>query len=339
MSWISREHRYYRGAQVSRNDGGVRTVGTSKGGVALAGVVKSYGPVQAVRGVDLLVAPGETVAVLGPNGAGKSTTIDMLLGLSRPDVGTVSIFGSSPAEAVRSGWVGGMLQGRSLPDQLKVRELITLVASYHPHPLTVDEVLERTRTRELAERWTTKLSGGQAQRVRFATALVGDPDLFILDEPTVGLDVEGRREFWRAMELIAQRGKTILFATHYLEEADANADRIVLLAQGEIVADGPATQIKAMAGSRTIRATLPDVDPAVLGSLPGVLNAHRHGETITLPCSDTDTALAALFGAFPNVRDVEVRGASLEEAFLEITDGDDDRAVPPSTTARAEGSK
>lgn len=183
------------------------TVAASDCAVELAELVKSYGPVEAVRGIDLVVAPGETVALLGPNGAGKTTTIDMLLGLSRPDKGRVSIFGASPADAVRSGWVGGILQESSLPDQLKVRELVTLVASYYPHPLGVDEVLERTGTSELAERSTTKLSGGQAQRVRFAAALVGDPQLLVLDEPTAGIDVEGRREFWEAMRVIAEGGR------------------------------------------------------------------------------------------------------------------------------------
>ena len=192
----------------------------------------------------------------GPNGAGKTTTIDMILGLSRPDSGTVSVFGA-PDEAVKSGWVGGTLQDGSPPDQLRVRELVALMASYYPHPLGVDDVLRQTGIADIAGRWASKLSGGQAQRVRFAAALVGDPDLLVLDEPTSGIDVEGRIEFWQAMRAVAERGKTILFSTHYLEEADANADRIVLMARGRIVADGPATEIKAKVGSRSIRATLP----------------------------------------------------------------------------------
>jgi ABC-2 type transport system ATP-binding protein len=297
-------------------------------GIELSKVAKSYGPVQAVRGIDLAVAPGETVALLGPNGAGKSTTIDMILGLSRPDSGTVSVLGASPAEAVKSGRVGGTLQDGSPPDQLRVRELVTLMASYYPHPLPVDDVLRQTGIEDIAGRWASKLSGGQSQRVRFAAALVGDPDLLVLDEPTSGIDVEGRREFWHAMRAVAERGKTILFATHYLEEADANADRIVLMARGRIVADGPATEIKAKVGTRTIRATLPAVDLADLQALPGVLSAERHGDAITLSCSDTDAALSALLRSFPGARDTEVRGASLEEAFLELTvdeDNHDDR--------------
>jgi ABC-2 type transport system ATP-binding protein len=306
-------------------------------GIELSKVAKSYGSVQAVRGIDLGVAPGETVALLGPNGAGKTTTIDMIFGLARPDSGTVSVFGASPTEAVRSGWIGGTLQDGSPPDQLKVRELVTLMASYYPHPLGVDDVLRQTGTADLAGRWASKLSGGQAQRVRFAAALVGDPDLLVLDEPTSGIDVEGRIEFWQAMRAVAERGKTILFATHYLEEADANADRIVLMARGRIVADGPATEIKAKVGSRSIRATLPGVDLAELQALPGVLSAERHGEAITLSCSDTDAALSALLISFPGTRDTEVRGASLEEAFLELThedDHDDRDAIEPSSSSK-----
>jgi ABC-2 type transport system ATP-binding protein len=282
-------------------------------------LTKSYDTVQAVRGIDLVIAPRETVALLGPNGAGKTTTIDMVLGLTRSDAGSVSVFGVPPATAVRSGLVGGMLQTGSLPDHLRIRELLTLVASYYPKPLGVDDVLRRTGLSDLAERWTTKLSGGQAQRVRFATALVTNADLLVLDEPTAGIDVEGRHEFWEAMRGIAAEGKTVVFATHYLEEADAFADRIVLIARGSIVADGPATEIKAKAGSRTIRATLPVGDLQSLLALPGVMNVERHGETVVLSCADADAALPALFARFPEVRDVEAAGGSLEEAFLELT--------------------
>jgi ABC-2 type transport system ATP-binding protein len=305
-------------------------------GIELSQVAKSYGSVRAIRGIDLAVAPGETVALLGPNGAGKTTTIDMILGLRRPDSGTVLVFGAPPAEAVLAGRVGGMLQDGSPPDHLQVRELVRLVASYYPHPRGVDDVLRQMGMQDLAGRWASKLSGGQAQRVRCAAALAGDPDLLILDEPTSGVDVEGRREFWQAMRAVAERGKTILFATHYLEEADANADRIVLIARGRIVADGPATEIKAKVGSRTIRATLPGAGLAELRALPEVLSAERHGDAITLSCSDTDITLRAMLSSFPGARDVEVRGASLEEAFLELTvdesDGDDrDASGEPSS--------
>jgi ABC-2 type transport system ATP-binding protein len=296
----------------------------SNGGIVLSRLSKSYGDVRAVDSIDLTIAPGETVALLGPNGAGKSTTIDMLLGLTRPDAGSVSLFGMSPSAAVAAGAVGAMLQTGSLIPFLSVRELVTMVASIYPRPLDVDEVLELTSTTEFADRGTSKLSGGQMQRVRVAIALVANPDLLLLDEPTAALDVEGRRDFWSAMRTVAAQGKTLVFATHYLEEADAYADRIVLLARGRIVADGSTTEIKAMVSGRTIRATLPDVDPAELAALPGVRSADRRGEAVILACADSEAALRALLQAFPSVRDIEVHGAGIEEAFLALTTSDVD---------------
>jgi len=290
-----------------------------EGGIVLSKLSKSYGAVRAVRSLDLAISPGETVALLGPNGAGKTTTIDMVLGLTRPDHGSITVFGLPPARAVHAGWVGGMLQTGTPLDHLRVRELIALTASYYPAPLAVDNVLKLTGADAFAGQWTTRLSGGQAQRVRFAAALVGDPDLLVLDEPTTGIDVEGRRDFWQSMRDIATRGKTVVFATHYLEEADAYADRIVLIANGQLVADGAATEIKAQAASRTIRGTLPGADPALLRELPGVVAADRHGDAVILSCSDADIALPALLAAFPGIRDIEVRGGSLEEAFMELT--------------------
>ncbi len=307
------------------SDPGVRV---RRDGIVLSGLRKSYGPVDAVRGIDLTITPGETVALLGPNGAGKTTTIDMMLGLTRPDAGTVTVFGDSPVEAVAAGRIGGMLQTGSLLEYLSVRELVEMVASLYPKPLAVDDVLEATGTREFAAQRTTKLSGGQTQRVRFALALVANPDLLVLDEPTAALDVEARRDFWSAMRAVAESGKTVVFATHYLEEADAYADRIVLLARGRLVADGPATEIKSKVGGRTIRATLPGADLDALGALPGVTNTERHGEAVVLSCDDSDAALRALLAGYPAARDVEVRGAGMEEAFLLLV-GEDD-AEPPS---------
>jgi ABC-2 type transport system ATP-binding protein len=302
--------------------------------VAVSGVTKSYGAVPAVRGVNLGVAPGETVAILGPNGAGKTTTIDMILGLIRPDAGTVSIFGATPQIAVHQGWVGGMLQTGSPLDHLRVRELVALVASYYPNPLDVDDVLVHTGLAECARQWTNRLSGGEAQRVRFATALVGNPDLLILDEPTAAIDVEGRRQFWAAIRGFSAEGKTVIFATHYLEEADSYADRAVLMAHGRIVADGPVTEIKAHVGRRTVRATLPAVEVAPLLALPGVLKAERHGDTITLSCSDADAATAALLRTFPAARDLEVHGSSLEDAFVDLTVSQSEETMTSTPTTR-----
>jgi ABC-2 type transport system ATP-binding protein len=292
-------------------------------GIHVQGLTKTYrgpaGPVPAVRGIDLSIAAGETVALLGPNGAGKSTTIDMLLGLTRPDSGSVTVFGQTPREAVDSGRVGGMLQTGALIRDLGVRELIAVMASLYPDPLDVDEVVELTGLTKAANQRTQKLSGGQTQRVRFAIALVANPALLVLDEPTVAMDVDGRRDFWQTMRRYAARGKTVLFATHYLEEADANADRAVMMAQGRIVADGPVTEIKARIGHRTIRTTLAGVERDELVRLEGVTAADRHGDTVILRCSDSDRAIRGLLERYPEARDIEITGAALEDAFLELT--------------------
>jgi ABC-2 type transport system ATP-binding protein len=292
-------------------------------GIRLDGLAKTFpsprGPVRAVVGVDLTIAAGETLAILGPNGAGKSTTIEMLLGLVPPDAGTISVFGLSPERAVDTGGVGAMLQVGSLIRDLSVRELLTMVASLYPAPLPVEEAIALAGIGAVADRRTQKLSGGETQRTRFAVAIVADPDLLVLDEPTVAMDVESRRAFWAAMRGFAAGGKTVVFATHYLEEADAYADRVVLMAAGAVVADGPPTQIKAMVGSRRIRATLPGAEPAALAGLPGVNDAEVHGDAIVLVCSDGDAALRALLAACPDARDLEVTGAGLEEAFLRLT--------------------
>jgi len=292
--------------------------------ITVEGLRKSYGHLEAVAGIDFTVERGEVFALLGPNGAGKTTTIDMMLGLARPEAGTVSLFGKSPADAVKAGSVGGMLQTGTLIEYLSVRELITMVAALYPHPLAVEEVLRLTGTTAFADQPTTKLSGGQTQRVRFAIALVADPELLVLDEPTAAIDVEGRRDFWSVMRAVAAQGKTVVFATHYLEEADSYADRIIVMSRGRIVADGSATEIKAKVGNRTIRATLPDADVAALGALPGVINAERHGDAVLLSCADSDVALRELLGRYPDAHDIEVRGAGIEEAFLELTAEDDD---------------
>ena len=250
-----------RGGALPKGPPARQSGGMTARGIELRGLAKSYGSVRAVRDVSISIDAGQTVALLGPNGAGKSTTIDMMLGLARPDRGEVTIFGQTPEAAVDAGIVGAMLQVGSLIRDLNVRELVTMVASLYPAPLDVDEVLDLTGTREVAGRRTQKLSGGQTQRVRFAAALVANPRLLVLDEPTVAMDVEGRHHFWITMREFASRGKTIVFATHYLEEADAYADRIVLMAKGRVVADGPSTEIKARVGGRQIRATLGDARP------------------------------------------------------------------------------
>jgi ABC-2 type transport system ATP-binding protein len=291
--------------------------------VRLEGLCKTFRAggrrVEAVRDLDVSIAAGETVALLGPNGAGKSTTIDMLLGLLPPDRGSVSVFGRPPAQAIAEGAVGAMLQMGALIRDLTVRELVSMFASLYPKPLRVEEVLDLTGTQRLARQRTQKLSGGETQRVRLALALVANPELLVLDEPTVAMDVEARRDFWTTMRALAASGKTIIFATHYLEEADAYADRAVLIARGRVVADGPTTEIKAMVGTRTIRATLPGVPAEALERLSGVTRAERRGEAAVLVCADSDAAIRALLAAFPNARDIEIGGAGFEQAFLQLT--------------------
>jgi ABC-2 type transport system ATP-binding protein len=296
------------------------------GGIRLEGLSKTFrtpqGPVPAVDGIDLEIAPGETVALLGPNGAGKSTTLEMLLGLTRPDAGTVSVFGQSPERAVDTGGVGAMLQTGSLIRDLSVRELVAMIASLYRQPLPVDEALDLAGIGPLAGRRTQKLSGGETQRVRFAVAIVADPDLLVLDEPTVAMDVESRRAFWAAMRAFVARDNNLVVASHYRDEAHANADRVVFMASRAIVADGPPTEIKAMVGSRRIRATLPGADRAMLAGLPGVTDVELRGESIVLICSDSDAALRALLAASPEARDLEVTGAALEDAFVQLTHED-----------------
>lgn len=279
---------------------------------------KSFGKTQAVRGVDLTVAPGEVVAFLGPNGAGKSTTIDLLLGLTTPDSGSVSLFGTDPVTAVRAGRVGAMLQSGALLPDVTVKELISTFAALHRHPMSVAEAMSRAEITEIAGQKTTKLSGGQSQRVRYALALVPSPDLLVLDEPTVAMDVEVRRAFWASMRDFTGSGRTVLFATHYLEEADDFADRVVVLAQGRIVADGSGAQIKATVTGRTISIVV-DADPAAIAALAGVSAVERQGPRYLLHCNDSDRAVRALVAQFSDAHDIEISSGNLEDAFLELT--------------------
>ena len=220
--------------------------------IDLRGVHKHFGKVRAVRGIDLAIAPGEIVALLGPNGAGKTTTIDMILGLSQPTDGQVAVYGTHPRQAIERGLVSAVMQTGGLLKDLTVAETARYTASLFASSRPVEEVLRRAGISHIADRRVGKCSGGEQQRLRFAMALLPNPELLILDEPTTGMDVEGRRDFWAAIRKDAEIGRTVLFATHYLEEADAYADRIVLLRQGEIVADGSGAEVKALASGRTV---------------------------------------------------------------------------------------
>jgi ABC-2 type transport system ATP-binding protein len=287
--------------------------------VALRDLRRTYGAVTAVDGVDLTIAPGEVVALLGPNGAGKSTTIDLLLGLSRPDSGDVRVFGRSPREAVADGLVGAMLQSGGLPDDITAGEVVRLMAALFPRPLPAAAALERAGVADVAGQRFGRLSGGQKQRVRFAAALVCDPDLLVLDEPTVAMDVQARRDFWAAMRGFTGSGRTVLFATHYLAEAEEFADRVVLLRAGRVVADGSVASVRALVAGRVVSATLPGADTRDLQALPGVTGVRVEGSRIHLTCTDSDAALRALLPVYPAARDVEVSAHGLEDAFVALT--------------------
>ncbi|MEU3933673.1 ABC transporter ATP-binding protein [Streptomyces sp. NPDC029044] len=283
-------------------------------------VSKAYDAVRAVDGLTLGLSPGQTVALLGPNGAGKSTTLDLLLGLKRPDSGTVRLFGTSPRDAIVAGRVGAMLQSGGLMDEVTVAELVRLACDLHPKPYRPSEVLARAGVAQIADRKVDKLSGGQAQRVRFALATAGDSDLIVLDEPTTGMDVTTRQAFWATMREQADQGRTVLFATHYLEEADAVADRVLVLHRGRLLADGTAAEIKAKAGARRVSFDVTGaIDEPALRALPFLTGIDISGRTVRIQSSDADATVHALYGLGVYPRNLEVAGLGLEQAFVAIT--------------------
>ncbi len=304
--------------------------------VDLVGATKDFGDVHAVRGIDLTIEPGEIVAFLGPNGAGKTTTIDMVLGLSQPTSGSVSVLGLQPRDAIARGLVSAVMQTGGLLKDITVRETVAYTASLFAQTRPVDEVLANAGIAAIADRKVEKCSGGEQQRLRFAMALLSDPALLLLDEPTTGMDVEGRRTFWSTIRRDAEKGRTVLFATHYLEEADQYADRIVLISRGRLVADGSGSEIKSLASGRTVRATLPDVDPAALSALGGVDSVEVRGESIYVHTKDSDAVARYLRTRTP-ARDLEVTAKGLEEAFLNLTgDPENDPANENDTEGAAQ---
>jgi ABC-2 type transport system ATP-binding protein len=280
--------------------------------------------VKAVDGVTLRIRRGEIVALLGPNGAGKTSALDMLLGLAEPSGGSVSVFGEKPGKAAKSGVIAGVLQTGGLLSDLTVRETVEVIASLHGAAALsrVPDVLARTDLTEIARRRVAKCSGGEQQRVKFALALVADPDILVLDEPTAGMDVNARRHFWDVMRADADAGRTILFATHYLEEAEQFARRTVVMRRGTIVADAPTAQLRANLGGRTLAANLPaegaDALVRALQAAGGIADVRVDGDRISLRATDSDAAASALLTA--GAHDLEIAAPTLESAFTALTE-------------------
>lgn len=292
--------------------------------VAFHDLSRRFGSTLALDAVRLSIETGETVALLGANGAGKSTAIGVMLGLLEPSGGTAVTLGLAPREAIRSGRVGAMLQSATLPAGARVGELVDLARGLYPSPSPRDAILARAGLTDLAGRRADTLSGGESQRVRFALAIAGDPDLLFLDEPTVAMDVESRRAFWVDMRRSAAEGRTVLFATHYLDEADQVADRIVVLDRGRVVADGSPSALKASVTERTVRFAWPIADADaedLLRALPGVTSTDRRGETVSVRTRDADATVRALVRSDIDFRHLEVVGADLDAAFLVLTGG------------------
>jgi ABC-2 type transport system ATP-binding protein len=286
------------------------------------GLCRRFGSTEAVAGVDLHVAAGETVALLGPNGAGKSTTLAMILGLLSPTAGHVTIGGRAARQAVASGLVGAMLQsgaGSGLPSGTRVGELVGFMASLYPAPLRPAAVLRHAGLASLADRKVDHLSGGELQRVRFALAICPDPQLLILDEPTVGLDVPARRSFWETVRAFAAEGRAVMFATHYLAEAAETAGRVVVLHKGHVVADGTVDEIRRTAAIRRVRFHAPGTDAGALRALPAVQQVRQADGEISLDSSDADATVRGLVMSGTTFTDLEVTGAALEDAFLALT--------------------
>jgi len=285
---------------------------------SLESVSKNYDQIRALRNVNFTVRSGEVVALLGPNGAGKTTAVKLLLGLIPPTTGKARVFGQDPANPQNRIRAGAMLQVGRVPETLRVREHIYLFSSYYPRPLPLEEILAAAGLEKLRDRKFGDLSGGQRQRLLFALAICGDPDLLFLDEPTVGLDVESRRSLWEQIRRLVNRGKTVLLTTHYLQEADALADRIAVINQGEIIAEGTPSEIKARTSGKRIRCVTA-LNPAALLQIPGITDVRHDREAAEIHARDAEPVVRALLAQDPSLSGLEITSAGLEEAFLALT--------------------
>ena len=285
---------------------------------ALRGASKQYGTLRALDGVDLQVRSGEVFALLGPNGAGKTTAISHLLGLLQVDEGSATVFGQAPQLLSSRRRIGAMLQTAGVPDTLTVGELIALFRSYYPNPRTVADIAELAGVADLLKRRYGKLSGGQQRRVQFALAIAGRAEILFLDEPTTGLDIDARQTLWKTIRALVAEGCAIVLTTHYLEEAEALADRIAVLARGRIVAEGSVAQIRARVAQRRIRC-VSKLDHAAIAQWPTVRSSRCEGDRIEIVADDAETVVRRLLAEDAALSELEVQRAGLAEAFVEIT--------------------
>jgi ABC-2 type transport system ATP-binding protein len=284
----------------------------------LANVTKRYGPTTALDGLSLALRPGEIVALLGPNGAGKSTAVRLLLGLISASTGAASVFGSDPRDPATRVRIGAMLQVARLPETLRVREHLDLFRSYYARPLPVPEIVRIAQLDGIENRFFSQLSGGQKQRVLFGLALCGDPDLIMLDEPTVGMDIEARRGLWQQIRTLADRGKTVLLTTHYLEEADALAHRIIVINKGRIVSEGTPSEIKRHGVGRKISCRT-DLDIEYLRTLPSVTSVERNRDVVVVTAGEAESVVRTMLLQDTALSNLEIASPALEDAFLALT--------------------
>ena len=284
----------------------------------LDAAVKRYGPLTALDGADLCLRRGELLALLGPNGAGKTTAIGLLLGLIRADGGMVELFGQDPQQIEARRRIGVMLQSAELPATLRVGELLRLTASYYPAPRTLAETAELAGVSDLLKRPYAKLSGGQQRRVQFALALCGRPELLFLDEPTVGMDIEARQKLWAAIRQLIVEGCSVLLTTHYLEEAEALANRVCVMAHGRMIHEGTVDELRARVAQKRIRC-LSALPIDIVRSWLEVSEVHRDGERLLISTAEAETVVRRLLDADRHLRELEVHRAGLAEAFTELT--------------------